>query len=259
MSLHSSNSRNRLETALIILVIFVLGGIVIFTAKGSGNNTPSLAHGVQNPISVTASAAYPIHGVPSAAYPILGIPAATAIIPELYPPPVTTIAPEDPSAPFHVMVNSEPGGLDQDTLTQVSSLIIYGTVTEVQPARWSTPDGARPKNPFSADNTAFIYTPVRISITQQLKGKPQNEVLIYVSGGVVGQDIVEVERVEQYSFSIGQRVLLYLPKSTPSLNGVIFNFYDRYTITSDDQARNEVQQIPLQQLLDSIRLSLSKQ
>jgi hypothetical protein len=91
-----------------------------------------------------------------------------------------------------------------------------------------------------------------------LKGTQQQEVLIAVPGGTVGKDSMKVTPEEQNTFKKGEQVILYLPDGAPYLNGVMYGIYERYTITTSGQAKKEDQEIPLEELLDSIRIAVRK-
>jgi hypothetical protein len=237
-------------TGIAVIVVVFLGlGTAIALTTGS---LPTRTQSNSNAASV--------QGPPNLAYPVPGTPLPTVTLPAAlpYPPPGATSTPIPPDTPYNVRSSADGPAWDQDTLTKRSSAIIYGTIIQVQPARWSTPNGQRPKNPFDPNNTAFIYTPVKIRVIELLKGNLQQEILIDISGGTVGQDSAKVMSEDRYTFKEGQQVILYLPDGATYLNGAIHNFYDRYTITADGQAQNENRKVPLLQLLDSIRVAVRK-
>lgn len=95
-----------------------------------------------------------------------------------------------------------------------ADVVVLGTVKKVGPARWDTPDGTRPANPWAQNNKYSIFTPVVLSVEQYLKGtQPGGEVTIYAVGGSVGLDHVEYASNDLYKVQEGDRVIVCLSRS----------------------------------------------
>jgi hypothetical protein len=95
----------------------------------------------------------------------------------------------DPNAPCANEVFSELPSMD--VLTRSASVIATGTIKQVLPARWTTPDGRRPATGCAERRTPpyTIFTPVLIEVEQYLQGErylagePQRVLLIRAYGG----------------------------------------------------------------------------
>lgn len=219
------------------------------------------------PLTATAVAMVPTKpgGVPSPA----PTPEATFIIPTqaqspVQPtkaigptaPPVPTRRAEDPYRITAYPTRAE----NAQASARFAMTIVIGTVRQVQPSRWTTPDGQRPTNPHAIANSQSIYTPVLLDVAQYLKGvQPQAQLLLFAVGGTLGADYV-ARNDNLFAFREGERVLLFLtlPLAEPrELDGQPFwSVEDRYTITPNNLATNYYQTLPLQQLLDQITTAL---
>ena len=138
-------------------------------------------------------------------------------------------------------------------LTREASLIVIGTATRVLPARWNTPDGRRPANPWATWRQYSIFTPVYVAVEEEIKGlAPQREVLLYAFGGQVGRDVARREPDREDTLQEGNHLVLFLAEQTSeprSLNGSPFWSIDEmYIITQDGRATNVYRTIPLAQL-----------
>lgn len=95
--------------------------------------------------------------------------------------------------------------------TKHANLIVTGAVIQVDPARWTTPDGKRPANPHAPNNKDTIFRPVRVKIDSFIMGSlPQPELLLMASGGTVGQDTLDYGGDDRTTFHEGDRVLIFL-------------------------------------------------
>jgi hypothetical protein len=74
-----------------------------------------------------------------------------------------------PEDPYYVLTCGHPIS-DLNVLTDFAPIIVRGVVTQVGPARWSTPDGTRPPNPHARDTRETIYRPVIVQVDEYLKG-----------------------------------------------------------------------------------------
>ncbi|MBA3530703.1 MAG: hypothetical protein H0T73_02120 [Ardenticatenales bacterium] len=173
-----------------------------------------------------------------------------------------------PHTPYHLKI--EPFVLRVPLEQEISGadVIVRGTVRKVLPSRWTTPGGVRPSNPFETPNET-IFTPVLIEVEEYLKGKqPQLQLLIFVVGGIAGQDAVEVDYGDPSPFREGQQLVLFL--SDPQLGayapqfktlneehrgqryGQLWTIYD-YFVVANNRAVNSRFNESLDQLIATIR------
>lgn len=156
-----------------------------------------------------------------------------------------------PSDPFVRVIAPEVVDINPIDATKAAQAVIRSRVSQVLPPRWSTPDGSRPSDPFNSDEG--IYTPVKITVLETYRGTTPSEIILNISGGVIGQDEVRVIPKELFTFTAGEEVLLFLARGDGSPNGSSMAYWDRYTVTADRQARNGFHTMPLDQLLTIIR------
>ncbi len=145
--------------------------------------------------------------------------------------------------------------------TREATVIALGTVVQVYPARWTTPDGRRPANPRDPTTRESISTPVLVEVEHYLKGpQPEQRLLIFAPGGKVGQDGVEVwlSGRLQYQYREGERVVVFLDQrpygSARTLDGRALwqPLSTHYVVGADEQASDGFHTLPLQQLLAEI-------
>lgn len=176
------------------------------------------------------------------------------------PPPDPTV-PAD--APVRVGVLGDGGPPFVVDSTRAATIVAIGTVVQVLPARWNTPDGGRPANPHTRQSKErdTIYTPVIMRVETYLKGaQPQPQVQILVNGGVVGQDSITYGGRGNHAFREGERVVVFLndrviPTSrgeAPTLNGAPFwnPVAPHFVVGQDGMATDGFSTLPLQQVLD---------
>ncbi len=166
---------------------------------------------------------------------------------------------QPPEAPINVSVIAD-GSPNATRGTQQATLVALGTVRQVLPARWNTPGGGRPANPYSPESRqrATIFTPVIVQVERYLKGtRSQPEVQVFANGGTVGQDWVRYNGPMTFTFHEGEHIVVFLKEdqlNPHSSDG--FPFWrlvdQRYLIDRDNRATDGVRTIPLQQLLDEI-------
>lgn len=169
--------------------------------------------------------------------------------------------------PYHLTIHAERVPPNATVSTQFATYVIDGTVRQVGPARWTTPDGRRPANPWAVDNRHTIFTPVLVQVADYLRGTDvTSEVLVYAIGGAVGQDSVAYDSDDLYTFREGERVILFLNPMRAVLpiqtvNGLpLREVVDHYTIRGEKATNtyyNDMNgvigpSIPLQRLLDDI-------
>lgn len=162
-----------------------------------------------------------------------------------------------PSDPYQLTIYGH-RTVDTRRSMREATVVAIGTVTQVHPARWTTPDGRRPENPHAPTNLETIYTPVRVEVERYLKGeRSESQLLIFALGGVVGKDSVEARVSDVNVFQEGQRVIVFLVDKNLKLDGVpLWSIVERYTLTDDGQAVNSLHSLPLTELLDEVYAAL---
>ncbi|MCQ1535065.1 hypothetical protein FTO70_05055 [Methanosarcina sp. KYL-1] len=147
--------------------------------------------------------------------------------------------------------------LSPEDLANKSYLILIGSVKEILPARWNTPDGKQPENAFEGSGlNDVIYRDVVISVDQYFKNPlSSNEVIVRVLGGTVGNLTLDVE--DEPSFESGEDVLLFLVEDTkpatkdlePEHFRVTGSFQGKYALTGDGKAVKSGETAELEELL----------
>ena len=147
--------------------------------------------------------------------------------------------------------------LSPEDLAKKSDLILIGSVKEILPARWNTPDGEQPEDAFEGSGlNDVIYRDVVISVDQYLKNPlSSNEVIVRTLGGTVGNLTLAVE--DEPSFEPGDDVLLYLVEDAypatkdlePEHFRVTGSFQGKYTLTGDGKAVKSGEAVELEELL----------
>ena len=175
--------------------------------------------------------------------------------------PLPTPRPEDPYG-LDICADRIPGTIKYSY--EFASVVVIGTVRQVDASRWTTPDGKRPANPWAADNRDFIFTPVLIQVESYLKGEQSHsELLLLAIGGTVGQDTVGLCGDKSNTFHTGERVVLFLNPARPTdqINAIggrpLWRASERYTLTPDRNVTNGYSKLSLQQLLDEIKAAQS--
>jgi hypothetical protein len=156
-------------------------------------------------------------------------------------------------------------------LTKSASVIAIGTIKQILPARWSTPDGRRPTEGCVMRRLPpyIIFTPVLIEVEQYIKGEhylpgdgPQRVLLVSAFGGTLGRDSFEADGDDFYRAREGERILVFLGRPHPQyqnvagFTGLMLNHTAHYAVTPDGHATGHSDRgyrtIPHQQLLDEI-------
>ncbi|WP_321416915.1 hypothetical protein [uncultured Methanomethylovorans sp.] len=145
-------------------------------------------------------------------------------------------------------------------LNQQSELIINGTVKEILPSKWNTPDGKRRGNAIEdIPENDTMYTDIIIKVDQCLKGSLEDqEIRVRTMGGK--DEIVRIDYEDEPSFKENEQVLLYLHNDTnPGLENIDSNYYyitgamlGKFTLTDDRLAIREYEYVNQTELLDSI-------
>ncbi|WP_255334644.1 hypothetical protein [Methanosarcina sp. KYL-1] len=162
-----------------------------------------------------------------------------------------------PDAPLTIAVSALVEYLSPEDLANKSYLILIGSVKEILPARWNTPDGKQPENAFEGSGlNDVIYRDVVISVDQYFKNPlSSNEVIVRVLGGTVGNLTLDVE--DEPSFESGEDVLLFLVEDTkpatkdlePEHFRVTGSFQGKYALTGDGKAVKSGETAELEELL----------
>ncbi|WP_440946571.1 hypothetical protein ACSAZL_21455 [Methanosarcina sp. T3] len=153
--------------------------------------------------------------------------------------------------------------LSPDKLAKNSDLIFIGSVKEILPARWNTPDGEQPENVLEdLDSNEVIYRDVVISVNEYLKNSlSSNEVVVRVLGGTVGNLSMGAE--DEPSFEPGEDVLLYLVDDThpatkdlgPEHFVVCGCFQGKFSLSEDGKAVSKGETVELEEMLKLINTS----
>ncbi len=167
--------------------------------------------------------------------------------------------PPPADAPFQLIVHGAAAPNLRGAVTD-SALIVLGTVGQILSARWSTPGGQRPPNPWAARGNDTIFTPVLVAVEQYLKGvQPQRELLLFAPGGASGQDKVTYDGPYNYTFRAGERVVVFVDERVPGSGGRLLDgrplwhlVGKHYTVGADGSATDNFRTLPLQQLLTEI-------
>ncbi len=113
-----------------------------------------------------------------------------------------------------IPMSGEIPALSLNELADQSEAIVIGTVKEISPSRWNTPDGKRRgKTVDDIGEFDTMYTDISISVEKYLKGSlNKDEVIVRTEGGEDNYTIVTVDY--EPSFKEGEKVLVYLRSDT---------------------------------------------
>src|SRR5438067_2144329 len=138
--------RRLLRGTLLATAILIIGPAIVACGQPQGTPVPA---GAAVPAGADGAAGAPPRGTkPAGPYgptPFPTVPAALQPTPDRRPSVIPTPRPErtpDPNAPCANEVFSDLPSVN--VLTRSASVIAIGTVKQVLPARWTTPDGRRP-------------------------------------------------------------------------------------------------------------------
>lgn len=192
--------------------------------------------------------------------PMTPVPTSSGLPPTRTPPVITPPSMPQPSDPFNLTVAAARFPNTRISVNEATNIII-GTVKEILPARWSTVDGKRPPNPHIEGLADVIYRPVVFEVEQYYKGKGNEQELVLVGvGGTVGQDSMDYASDDLFTFQVGERMIVFLKGSQYVLNGrPLATVVERYTITTDKQAKNDFRAVPHQVLLDEISAAIASE
>lgn len=170
---------------------------------------------------------------------------------------------DNSSAPITIGVSALVEYMNPDMLAKESDLILTGSVKEISPARWNTPDGEQPTNALEGlGQEEVIYRDVVISVDKYLKNSlSSNEVVVRVLGGTVGNLTLDVE--DEPSFELGEDVLLYLVEDTylatkvlgPEHFVICGCFQGKFSLTEDGKAVSKGETVELEEMLKLLNVS----
>jgi hypothetical protein len=165
--------------------------------------------------------------------------------------------------PSTITVSSCVAYMGLDELNKNSDLVIIGSVKEILPARWNTPDGEQPENALEdLDLHEVIYRDVVISVDEYLKNSlSSNEVVVRVLGGTVGNLTMDVE--DEPSLEPGEDVLLYLVNDTnpatkdldPEHFVICGCFQGKFSLSEDGKAVSKSETVELEEMLKLLNVS----
>jgi hypothetical protein len=109
-----------------------------------------------------------------------------------------------------------------EKVRRYGQLIILGTVRDILPARWATPDGRRPTNPHG-DGGLLIITPVRVQVERVAKGDyGLADIYLAAPGGRIGADCASYSGSgARPRFVFGERTLYFLAPFDATLPGPV--------------------------------------
>jgi len=147
-----------------------------------------------------------------------------------------------------------------DELIAKSDRIVTGTITNVYPSRWNTPDGILSPG-ITAETISpdsVIFTESEVTIDQSFKGDlAEKTIRVRTFGGIVGQDRMVAE--SEPELELGQTYILFLSKDTGKTAEI---GPEHYLVTGavqgafkmvGDMAVSEVSELPLTDLLTKIQ------
>ena len=258
------------EAVWLASVVLVLGAAAI-TLRGQAQRTTAPTGDQPSPDSTEVAIYPPPLDLPMEPF-ITDIPTPTPIpVDAPYPPPTRVIPampepspynprPEDPYM-MGVCAEVQPPEL-VGAWTRDAAIIVRGTVAEVLPPRWTTPDGSRPTNPHTDNET--IYRPVVIEVERYLKGEqPTQQLAVMARGGEIGMDSVDYcGRQEMYTFYEGDEVILFLYDefhTSHVYNDMpLWEIVEHYSVKSYNHVTARGWSAPLPQVLDEIETALQQ-
>jgi len=254
------NSHSRLIWTISVLTIVFLMISAILASAGWGNIATAMRPldlGTPMPNEPKDPTPFPSGSVLDLTpYPTSDVPFDQ--IPETRGPAVTPPTP-DASQPYHRSISRYYAAMTSNKAAQATA-IVSGTVTTVGPARWTTSDGARPTNPWSANNPYTIFTPDTVLAASYLKGGPglSSSPLLMAVGGTVGQDSADSED-DLTTFNVGDKVIIFLDQQVPSqlqpFNGqTLWRVIEHYTLDNNGNAYNSYRTLTVQNLLGEMKL-----
>lgn len=150
----------------------------------------------------------------------------------------------------------EVGGISEklsyEDLNSQSNVVLIGTIKEIFPSKWNTPNGERPENKI--DNSEILevmYTDITIHVNEYLKNPlSSEEVTVRVPGGTIGNETIWIE--DAPSFEQNETVLLYL-RGESSPFDVTGMSQGKFTVTDNGMAVRPGDIITLEELSKKIQ------
>lgn len=208
-----------LATVIVVGAIAVLA-IVVRSGGSSVERTPAWADGASTDSGGGAAAVQtqqPVVVAPSDLVPL-----APALAPK-----------ELPGECFSHVTTADGVPSTIKMVTPGSSVVALGTVTEIGPAQWNTPDAAPPSE---EDLDAFhVMRLVRLNVDKTISGTASGPVTIWIEGGTIGCQAF-YSNVAPNDLAVGDRFALFLDETAPAtgLKGVLHS-REIWPISGDNQ------------------------
>jgi len=136
-----------------------------------------------------------------------------------------------------------------------ADVVVRGTVREVLPSIWTTPDGSAPSPEVWLNTSDYqIRTSIRLSIGKTFKGGDQGDTItISVYGGTVGDVTIETVAGMENPFQNGNELILLLdrPQRGSTVDRLGGQFYpkDFLVVEGGNTARGKQRSVPLVNVL----------
>ena len=167
--------------------------------------------------------------------------------------PLPTVAP-----PYHVGVSGF-GDPPPSALVQHASLIVRGTVKQVGPTRWTTPDGKKPAgyDKAPAFGVYSIYRPIYLTVHELYKGQlEEQEIILFAPGGGYAEESLTYED-QAFHYRPGDGVVVFASHKGLYLGGrKMWNIEGKYRI-EDGIAKQNVSTRPADDLIYEIKAEVN--
>lgn len=163
------------------------------------------------------------------------------------------------SPPYHVVM---PGTGDPPpaALMKHSSLIVRGTVRQIAPTRWTTPDGRKPAgyDKAPAFGPVSIYRPLYLVVQEVYMGQPDaREIILLVPGGSYPEGSLTYQD-QAFHYEVGDDVVVFLSHQGHYLGDEkMWRIEGKYKIEGD-VARQNASERPLSSLIADIKSEVSR-
>lgn len=135
-------------------------------------------------------------------------------------------------------------------LAQKADLVVEGTIKEVQPAVWTTPDGLAPNDSQFVNNPDIqLRTPFLITVERTRRGHVSGDLLFSMEGGTTTQ--YRVVQEDSRALAVGDKVIVFLSKAPANAGpwAKISPYYPQYYfVVSGDKLVGSQHNIARQEL-----------
>jgi hypothetical protein len=208
--------RRAVQTLALVAIVGSIAAVAIF-ARGTGSAA----------VSAPQSAAPPQVGAPSPPMPVKEatgsdlIALAPAVPPKELPGECTNFSTVSEVAPRSI-----------GTMARQAFVVALGSVTEIGPAQWNTPDGAPPTDrvDWNADSVMRL---VRLKVDRLVAGTAPDMTTVWISGGTIGCRTFLSDRVPEVE--VGSRFAIFADATPPKtgLKGAL-RAQDLWPISADN-------------------------